>query len=162
MFQTGNPGRPKGSLNKVKNVDIRAQVYDVFDRLGENKKMTGTEFFLSWARKNPRLFYTGIFIKICPAQLDITDNRQHESFIDRMAQTMLEAEAKVIDSKVIDTHSQLQGIQSSSKALPMGKDTNIVHGNGGHMEDNDIDKEVNHPIIKAELSDDVSSEGVDS
>lgn len=150
MFEAGNPGRPKGSVNRI-NIDIRQKFYKVYDDMGTNIKQDGDTAFLVWARSNKKTFYS-LFCKLAPTNIDISDNRQHESFIDRMAQTMLEAEAKVIDSKLIESQSQ----------LPMGNDTNIVHGNGGHMGNDTIDKEANHPIIEGEIGKVVSSDELKS
>ena len=137
MFKKGNPygqlTSRKGIANKF-NIDIRQKFYNFYENMGGDEK-NGDEAFREWARSNKKTFYS-LFCKLAPTNLNITDNRQHESFIDRMAVQMLEAEAKVIESKVIETKSQLD----------MGQDTIISPSNGGHMGDNDSNKEVDYPI----------------
>ena len=146
--QSGNPaGREKGSVNRI-NIDIRQKFYKVYDNIGKEDNLNGDESFRVWARSNKKTFYS-LFCKLAPTNLNITDNRQHESFIDRMAVQMLEAEAKVIDTKVIDTKSQLD----------MGQDTIISPSNGGHMGTNDSNKDMDYPIneqkSKKVVSDDI-------
>ena len=135
--QSGNPaGREKGSVNRI-NIDIRQKFYKVYETIGKEEDISGDNAFRLWARANKKTFYS-LFCKLAPTNLnlDIHDSRQHESFIDRMAVQMLEAEAKVIDTKVIETKSQLD----------MGNNTDI----GGHMGNDVIDKESDHPINKEE------------
>ena len=157
MFEKGNSGRPKGSTNRI-NIDIRQKFYKVYDDMGENTGISGDEAFIVWARSNKKTFYT-LFAKLAPTNLNINDNRQHESFIDRMAKDILLKEAQVVEVQAIETQSQLVNQdtnQDNMSSKSMGNDTDIVHGNGGHMGDNDIHKEVNHPIIEAECEVDVN------
>ena len=151
MFQLGNTYATsrKNKPNKL-NIDIREKFYKVYEDIGKDDKLTGDEAFCVWARGHRKTFYS-LFAKLAPTNLnlDIHDSRQHESFIDRMAVQMLEAEAKVIESKVIETKSQLD----------MGQDTIISPSNGGHMGTNDSNKDMDYPIneqkSKKVVSDDI-------
>lgn len=99
-FQKGNTlgslANRKGSKNKI-TMDIRDKFYHVYDDMGKIDKVTGDEAFLKWARLNKKTFYT-LFAKLAPTNLNIHDGREHESFIDRMTQQILEANATQIDT----------------------------------------------------------------
>lgn len=102
LFQPGvdnGGGRRKGSKNKI-TMDIRDKFYHVYDDMGKLDKVSGDEAFLNWARINKKTFYT-LFAKLAPTNLNIHDGREHESFIDRMANQILEANAVQVDT--IDT-----------------------------------------------------------
>ena len=162
MFENGNklsPGRKKGSVNRI-NIDIRQKFYTVYEDIGKEEKLDGDESFRVWARSNKKTFYS-LFCKLAPTNLNINDNRQHESFIDRMAKEMLLKEVEVVEVKAIDIKSQLANQdtnQDNMSSKPMGNDTDIVHGNGGYMGDNDIHKEVNHPIIEGECEEVINTD----
>lgn len=156
MFQKGNTyaSSRKGKPNKL-NIDVREKFYNVYDTIGEEEKQTGDEAFRVWARSNKRIFYS-LFCKLAPTNIDITDNRQHESFMDRMAKEMLEAE--VLEVKAIETKSQLGDDKLQSSQLPMGKDAVVTPLNGGHMGNDTTDKELCHPIINTKSKEVVSSD----
>ncbi len=150
VFEKGNPGRPKGIQNKI-NIDIRQKFYKVYEDMGKNTGISGDEAFSVWARGHKKVFYS-LFAKLAPTNLNINDNRQHESFMDRMAKEMLLKEAEVTEVKQVTLH-QDNNQDNISTQSPMGIDPS----NGGHMGDNDTDKELNHPIINAKSEEVVSS-----
>lgn len=157
LFKTGNQcgqGRKSGSTNKL-NIDIRQKFYNVYENMGEEDKIDGDTAFLVWARGHKKVFYS-LFAKLAPTNLNIHDSREHESFIDRMAKEMLLKEAQVIEAKQVTTN-QDNSQDNISSQLPMGNDTDTVRGNGGHMGDNVTDKESNHPIIKEDCDNTVST-----
>ena len=156
VFQVGNklsPGR-KGSPNKI-NIDIRQKFYTVYETIGKEEDLSGDDAFRVWARSNKKTFYS-LFAKLAPTNLNIHDSREHESFMDRMAKEMLLKEAQVIEAKQV-TLNQDNDQANISSQLPMGKDTNIIPSNGGHMGDDTIDKESNVPIIKGNFGEVISS-----
>ena len=162
MFEKGNPGRPKGSTNRI-NIDIRQKFYTVYETIGKEEKLSGDDAFRLWARLNKKTFYS-LFCKLAPTNIDISDNRQHESFMDRMAKEMLLKEAQVVEVKTIDIKPQLDTNQDNMSSKSMGNDTIIAPSNGGYMGDNDIyniDNNDNNspPLVDAHnklLSDDAS------
>lgn len=95
LFQKGNPGKQHGVKNKL-TIDIRDKFYQSYESIGINDNITGDEAFFAWSRQNKKTFYT-LFAKLAPTNLNIHDGREHESFIDRMAQQIFEADAKVLD-----------------------------------------------------------------
>lgn len=156
--ESGNPtGRKKGEVNKL-NIDIRQKFYKVYENMGKDEKISGDEAFSVWARGHKKVFYS-LFAKLAPANLNINDNRQHESFMDRMAREMLEAE--VVEVKTIETKSQLGNDKPQSSQLPMGKDAIVSPSNGGHMGNNTTDKESRHPIINTKFKEVVSGDDVE-
>lgn len=158
--QSGNPtGRKKGEVNKL-NIDIRQKFYKVYDNMGKDDKLDGDMAFLVWARSHKKVFYS-LFAKLAPTNLNITDSREHEGFMDRMAKEMLLKEAQVIEAKQVTLNN---GDNSNSQItqLPMGNDTNIIPSNGGHMGDDTIDKELKHPIINADSKQVISSDELES
>lgn len=151
MFEKGNPGRPKGSANRL-NIDIRQKFYKVYDDMGENAKQDGDTAFLVWARSNKKTFYS-LFAKLAPTNLNINDSREHESFMDRMAKDMLLKEAQVIEAEQVTTN-QDNNQDNMSSQLSMGKDTDIIPSNGGHMGNNDVDNTNNNDNNSPSLTDD--------
>ena len=110
MFKKGNSygqlTSRKGTPNKL-NIDIREKFYNAYENMGEADKISGDQAFLEWARKNPKTFYT-LFAKLAPTNLNIHDGREHESFIDRMAQEMLqEAQAKTLEESDVNGKPKL-------------------------------------------------------
>lgn len=102
LFQPGvdnGGGRRKGSRNKI-TIDIREKFYHTYNDMGKLDKVSGDQAFLNWARINKKTFYS-LFAKLAPTNLNIHDGREHESFIDRMALQMLEANAVVIDDPML-------------------------------------------------------------
>lgn len=161
MFTIGHNlsnGRKPGSANKL-NIDIRQKFYKVYDDMGADQKQDGDKAFLVWARGHKKVFYS-LFAKLAPTNLNINDNRQHESFMDRMAKEMLLKEAEVVEVKQVTT-SQDSNQDNMSTQSPMGNNVVITPLNGGHMGNDDIDKELNHPIINAKSKEVVSSDDVE-
>lgn len=154
--QSGNPaGREKGSVNRI-NIDIRQKFYHVYEDMGKEEKISGDDAFRVWARSNKKTFYS-LFAKLAPTNLNINDNREHESFMDRMAKELLLKEAQVTEVKQV-TLNQDNNPDNISTQLSMGKDAIISPSNGGHMGDNDTDKELRHPIIKGKSEEVVSND----
>ena len=60
-FKPGNPGRPKGSVNKV-NQSMREAFALAFERIG------GVDALSDWGRENPNLFYP-LASKLIPQEL---------------------------------------------------------------------------------------------
>jgi hypothetical protein len=145
--ESGNPtGRKKGEVNKL-NIDIRQKFYKVYENMGEDEKISGDEAFIVWARGHKKVFYS-LFAKLAPTNLNINDSREHESFMDRMAKEMLLKEAQVTEVKQVTTNPD-NNVDNMSSLESMGNDTIITPSNGGHMGNDSVDKELNHPIIKA-------------
>lgn len=73
-FQPGNPGRPRGTKNKISRT-AKENVEQVFDMLG------GVEGMQHWASKNDHnraIFYQSIYSKILP--MDI--HNEHSGKVD--------------------------------------------------------------------------------
>jgi hypothetical protein len=62
-FITGNPGRPKGAVNKTTSI-VKEVFADVFASLQEDK----TANLRAWAKKNPTEFYK-LASKLIPLQV---------------------------------------------------------------------------------------------
>ena len=123
LFQKGNPGKQKGTKNKL-NIDIRDKFYHAYDEMGVNSKQTGDQAFFAWARKNKKTFYT-LFAKLAPTNLNIHDGREHESFIDRMTQQILEANATQIGT--LDTLDNKDTMTIDHSDAPQVVDTTGVN-----------------------------------
>lgn len=63
LFEVGNPGKPKGAVNKSTRV-VKEVFADVFSDLQEDKKANLKE----WAKENPTEFYK-LASKLIPVQL---------------------------------------------------------------------------------------------
>ena len=118
LFKPGCAGRQKGSKNKL-NIDIREKFYHVYDDMGKNVDTSGDEAFLTWARSNKKTFYT-LFAKLAPTNLNIHDGREHESFIDRMTQQILEANATQIDTLDTLNNKDTMTIDHDDKSQVVG------------------------------------------
>jgi hypothetical protein len=62
-FKEGNPGKPKGAVNKSTRI-VKEVFADVFDKLQGDKKAN----LLKWAKANPTEFYK-LSAKLIPIQL---------------------------------------------------------------------------------------------
>ena len=63
---SGNPnGRPKGSTNKVHAVNI---ILEAVDHLQKTKKNN----LIAWAKANPTEFWSKVFPKIIPKEIDLS------------------------------------------------------------------------------------------
>lgn len=62
-FKEGNPGKPKGALNKSTRI-VKDVFADVFNKLQKDKKAN----LLKWAKANPTEFYK-LSSKLIPVQL---------------------------------------------------------------------------------------------
>lgn len=70
-FEPGNPGKPKGAVNKVNRM-VKDFVSDVFNALQDEDEAKRKKADLkSWAMENPKDFYN-IAAKLIPVQM------QHE------------------------------------------------------------------------------------
>jgi len=68
MFQKGNPGKPKGSKNKV-SFDVVKSIQGVYGWLG------GDVALLEWAKSNPEEFYK-IVAKLIPKEIKLEGSMQ--------------------------------------------------------------------------------------
>lgn len=65
-FQKGNPGRPKGTQNKLTRT-VRDTVLAAFNELQDDPKAN----IVAWAKKQPGLFYQ-IAAKLIPTEINAT------------------------------------------------------------------------------------------
>ncbi len=66
LFQPGNPGRPKGSKNKLPQT-AKENIVAVFEGMG------GVDAMIEWAKKQPGHFYQ-IYSKVLPLQVEGGDD----------------------------------------------------------------------------------------
>lgn len=69
-FEAGNPGRPKGALNKSTKT-VKAVFAEVFESLQEEGNPASLR---EWAKQEPTEFYK-LASKLIPTQLDATVNQ---------------------------------------------------------------------------------------
>jgi hypothetical protein len=65
QFKKGNPGKPKGAVNKTTKL-VKEVFADVFDKLQKDKKAN----LITWAKENPTEFYK-LASKLIPVQLAV-------------------------------------------------------------------------------------------
>lgn len=99
-----NAGRKKGTPNKV-TVEVKQAIALAFEGIGGVAKLT------AWAKKNPALFYTKVWIKLLPMKVTVDGNIdvQHRAKLREIAAKgglplleMLEGIAQEREKKVID------------------------------------------------------------
>jgi len=61
----GGPGRPKGTPNRM-TLEVKALIEQAFDQMGGLGSLT------AWAETNPTAFYTGLWGKLLPKDLNVT------------------------------------------------------------------------------------------
>ena len=64
-FKKKNQGRPLGSKNKIP-AGTKQAAMDVFEQLG------GVEAMVAWAKENQTEFYTRVFSKILPREVEVS------------------------------------------------------------------------------------------
>lgn len=67
-FKEGNPGKPKGALQKTTKL-IKEVFADAFNELQEDKKCN----LVAWAKDNPTEFYK-LANKLIPTQVNLNAN----------------------------------------------------------------------------------------
>lgn len=77
VLTEAGPGRPKGLENRVTR-EVKAIIEEVFDGLG------GAPAMLKWAqqKRNLSLFYTHIWTKIIPKNINVTGSIGLEQLLD--------------------------------------------------------------------------------
>ena len=93
-LQTGGPGRPVGSKNRVP-ANLRADLMTVYERLG------GIEGMEKWAREkagNLALFYR-MLVSTLPRQLAVSARFEHRNDLSRLSEAAL---IEIIQSVPID------------------------------------------------------------
>lgn len=75
-FKEGNPGKPKGAVNKVNKL-VKDVVADVFEALQTDPKAKQCKADLkSWAMENPKDFYQ-IAAKLIPVQMQHSGDKEN-------------------------------------------------------------------------------------
>lgn len=67
-FAKGNPGKPKGAINKTTKL-----VKEVFAEVFQDMQSDPAANLLSWGKENPTEFYK-LASKLIPTQMDIAAN----------------------------------------------------------------------------------------
>lgn len=90
----GGPGRPKGAQNKV-TLEVKQALSWCFEEMGGRKKL------LKWAKENPTIFYTKMYIQMLPmtiqGKIDATVNDGDERKL--LASTMVDALSRIISAR---------------------------------------------------------------
>jgi hypothetical protein len=61
--------------------EAKAAIAQVFERMGEKRGISGTDALLAWAEENPEPFYTKLYAKLIPLQVNSSSTVTHE--VDR-------------------------------------------------------------------------------
>jgi len=94
--ESGNPtGRPKGAINKT-TLAVKEAIEEAFDELG------GVPALVQWARRDPEAFYSKLWAKLIPKNIEIKGVLSLEQLV--------EASMKLIEAKVVES-AKLEGAE---------------------------------------------------